>query len=38
MTSGNLGEGAAAALFMFPILGLVILWQLYYLRREDGGG
>lgn len=38
MTSGNLGEGAAAALFMFPILGLVILWQLYYLRREDSGG
>jgi multiple sugar transport system permease protein len=35
MTSGNLGEGAAAALFMFPILGLVILWQLFYLRRED---
>ena len=34
MTSGNLGEGAAAALFMFPILGLVILWQLFYLRRE----
>lgn len=38
MTSGNLGEGAAAALFMFPILGLVILWQLFYLRREDSGG
>lgn len=38
MTSGNLGEGAAAALFMFPILGLVILWQLFYLRREDGSG
>lgn len=38
MTSGNLGEGAAAALFMFPILGLIILWQLFYLRREDSSG
>jgi multiple sugar transport system permease protein len=34
MASGNLGEGAAAALFMFPFLALVILWQLWYLRRE----
>ena len=34
MASGNLGEGAAVALFMFPFLALVILWQLWYLRRE----
>ncbi|MBI4639515.1 MAG: sugar ABC transporter permease [Candidatus Tectomicrobia bacterium] len=34
MASGNLGEGAAASLFMFPILALVILWQLLYLRKE----
>ncbi len=34
MASGNLGEGAAAALFMFPFLALVILWQLLYLRKE----
>jgi multiple sugar transport system permease protein len=36
MASGNLGEGAAAALFMFPLLALVILWQLLYLRKESG--
>ena len=35
MASGNLGEGAAVALFMFPFLALVILWQLLYLRKED---
>ncbi|RMF86787.1 MAG: sugar ABC transporter permease [Nitrospinota bacterium] len=35
MGSGNLGEGAAVALFMFPFLALVILWQLLYLRRES---
>ncbi len=34
MASGTLGEGAAIALFMFPFLALVILWQLLYLRRE----
>jgi len=36
MASGNLGEGAAIALFMFPFLALVILWQLLYLRKEGG--
>ena len=36
MASGNLAEGAAVALFMFPILALVIVFQLWYLRREDG--
>jgi len=34
MGSGNLGEGAAVALFMLPFLALVILWQLLYLRKE----
>jgi multiple sugar transport system permease protein len=35
MASGNLGEGAAVALYMLPILAVMILWQLLYLRRED---
>jgi len=35
MASGNLGEGAAVALFMFPILAMVIVAQLLYLRREE---
>ena len=35
MASGNLGEGAAVALFMFPILAMVIVGQLLYLRREE---
>ena len=35
MASGNLGEGAAMALFMFPILALVIVFQLWYLRKEE---
>ena len=35
MASGNLGEGAAIAIFMFPILGLVIIFQLWYLRKGD---
>jgi multiple sugar transport system permease protein len=35
MASGNLGEGAAVALFMFPFLALVILWQLLYLRKQS---
>ena len=34
MGSGNLGQGAAAALFMLPILTMVIVFQLWYLRRE----
>ncbi|MDH4248945.1 MAG: sugar ABC transporter permease [Deltaproteobacteria bacterium] len=34
MVSGNLGEGAAVALFMLPILAALIVWQLIYLRRE----
>jgi multiple sugar transport system permease protein len=35
MVSGNLGEGAAVALFMLPFLAVLILWQLLYLRKED---
>lgn len=34
MNSGNLGQGAAVALFMLPILALVIVFQLWYLKRE----
>ena len=33
MHAGNLGEGAAAALFMVPLLFVVIVLQLTYLRR-----
>jgi len=35
MASGNLGQGAATALFMLPILACLIVWQLLYLRREE---
>ena len=34
MSSGNIGQGAAVALFMLPILAIVIVVQLWYLRRE----
>jgi len=34
MASGNIGQGAAIALFMVPILFVVIVFQLWYLRRE----
>ena len=33
MTSGNIGQGAAVALFMLPFLATVIVFQLWYLRR-----
>jgi multiple sugar transport system permease protein len=36
MASGNLGEGAAIALFMLPFLAVLILWQLLYLRKAEG--
>ncbi len=36
MQSGNLGEGASIALFMLPFLAVLILWQLLYLRKEEG--
>lgn len=35
MDAGNLGEGAAIALYMLPLLAVLILWQLLYLRKED---
>ena len=38
MGSGNLGEGAAVALYMLPVLAALIVWQLLYLRREDKNG
>jgi multiple sugar transport system permease protein len=34
MTSGNLGQGAAVSLFMLPILAMVIVFQLWYLRHQ----
>lgn len=34
LASGRLGEGAAISLFMFPFLLLVVIFQLWYLRRE----
>jgi multiple sugar transport system permease protein len=34
---GKLGEGAAASLAMFPILFLIVLFQLWYIRRTDSG-
>ncbi len=34
MGSGNLGQGAATALFMLPMLAMVIIFQLWYLKRE----
>ncbi len=35
MVAGNLGHGAAVALFMLPFLAVLIVWQLWYLRREE---
>jgi multiple sugar transport system permease protein len=34
--SGLLGEGAAISLFMFPVLCLVVWFQLRYLKRMEG--
>lgn len=34
MSTGNIGQGAAVSLFMLPILAFVIMYQLWYLRRE----
>jgi len=40
VATGKLGEGAAASLAMFPVLFLVVLFQLWYVRRgeADRGG
>jgi len=35
MVGTRLGLGAAISLFMFPVLALVIVFQLVYLRREE---
>ncbi len=35
MVGSRLGLGAAISLFMFPVLALVIVFQLVYLRREQ---
>jgi len=34
LASGRLGEGAAISLFMFPFLLLIVIFQLWYIRRE----
>lgn len=37
VATGKLGEGAAASLAMFPVLLLVVVFQLWYIRRGEGG-
>lgn len=37
VATGKLGEGAAGSLAMFPVLFLVVLFQLWYIRRGEGG-
>jgi multiple sugar transport system permease protein len=34
LQGGNLGQGAAVSLFLLPMLGLVVFFQLRYIRRE----
>jgi multiple sugar transport system permease protein len=34
LQGGNLGQGAAISLFLFPLLGAVVFFQLRYIRRE----
>jgi multiple sugar transport system permease protein len=34
LTGGNLGQGAAVSLFLFPMLAAVVFFQLRYIRRE----
>jgi multiple sugar transport system permease protein len=34
LNGGNLGQGAAISLFLFPMLGAVVFFQLRYIRRE----
>jgi multiple sugar transport system permease protein len=34
LQGGNLGQGAAISLFLFPMLGLVVFLQLRYIRKE----
>ena len=37
VATGKLGEGAAASLAMFPALFMVVLFQLWYIRRGESG-
>ncbi len=37
VATGKLGEGAAASLAMFPVLFAIVLFQLWYIRRSEGG-
>jgi multiple sugar transport system permease protein len=34
LTGGNLGQGNAIALFLFPLLAAVVFLQLRYIRKE----
>jgi len=34
LNGGNLGQGAAILLFMLPLLGAVVFFQLRYIRKE----
>ena len=34
LQGGNLGQGAAISLFIFPLLGFVVYFQLRYVRKE----
>ena len=34
LNGGNLGQGAAISLFLFPLLGAVVFLQLRYIRKE----
>ncbi len=34
LNGGNLGQGAAISLFIFPLLGLIVFFQLRYIRKE----
>ncbi len=34
LQAGNIGEGSAIALFMFPALAVIVYFQLHYARRE----
>jgi multiple sugar transport system permease protein len=34
LNGGNLGQGAAVSLFLFPMLGAVVFFQLRYIRKE----
>jgi multiple sugar transport system permease protein len=35
LVAGKIGQGAAITLFLFPILVVVVILQLYFLRREE---